>query len=106
MSGLLKADRNDDYPGFYARVRKCAKAGIELTAIETFLREHQCKTYLIAAEHQTSVIRLFPCRSLDGKEKPYFLHIAMHPEARKEVKDEKENLRNLANTGFALKMGK
>ena len=100
ICGLLKADRKNDYPGFFDRVQECAEAGIQLTTIEVFLREHHCKSYLIAAEHKTSVIRLYPCRSLDGAEKPYFLYIAMHPEARKEVKNEEENLKNLANTGF------
>ena len=107
MYDLLKADREEDYPGFFDRVQECAKAGIQLTTIEVFLREHHCKAYLIAAEHKTSVIRLFPCRSpVDGSEKPYFLYIAMHPEARKEVKNEKENIKNLAITGFVLKMEK
>ncbi len=101
MSDLLKAEREDDYPGVCDRVRECAKAGIQLTTIEVFLREHHCKTYLVARDHKKSAVRLFPCKSpIDGSEKPYFVYIAMHPEARKEFKDEKENLKNLANTGF------
>jgi hypothetical protein len=101
MSDLLKADRKDYYPGFFHKVRECAKAGIQLATIETFLREHHCKSYLIARDHKKSVLRLFPPPiSPDGREQPYFLYIAMHPEARKEFKDEKENLQNLENTGF------
>jgi hypothetical protein len=105
MSDLLKADKKEDYFGFFDRVQACAKAGIQLTTIEVFLREHDCKTYLVAAEYKTSVVRLFPCRSPDGSEKPYFLHIAMHPRAPSN-EERRENLKNLANTGFVLKMEK
>jgi hypothetical protein len=105
MSDLLVTQRINDYPGFCKKIRECAKAGIQLTTIELFLREHNCKAYLIAADHSTSRIWFYPPpKSLDGVEKPYFLYIAMHPEARKEVGDEIENFKNLANTGFAVKM--
>jgi hypothetical protein len=105
MSGLLKADQEEDYSGFFDRVHECATAGIELTTIEIFLRKNNCQTYLIACEHKKSALRLFPPpQSTDGKEKPYLLYIAMHPEAREEarlkVKSIEENLKNLANTGF------
>ena len=100
MTGLLQADRKEDYPGFFDRVLECAKAGIQLTTIEVFLRENHCKTSLVAKEHKTSVIRLFPCRSpVDGSEKPYFVYIAMHPRGPS-IEERRENLINLANTGF------
>jgi len=104
MSDLLEADRKEDYSGFFDRVLECAEAGIQLTTVEVFLREHHCKTYLVACEHKKSILWFYPCRSPDGTEKPYHLYVAMHPEARKEahqkVKNEDENLQNLANTGF------
>jgi hypothetical protein len=106
MTDLLEADREEDYPGFCARVRECAKAGIQLTTIEVFLRENDCKTSLVAKEHKKSVLRLFPCRNpADGSEKPYHVYIAMHPRTPS-IEERRENLKNLANTGFILKMEK
>ncbi len=105
MTGLLEADQQEDYPGFCRKVRECAKAGIQLVTIEVFLREHDCKTSLVAKEHKKSVARLFPCRSPDGTEKPYHVYIAMHPRAPS-IEERRENLKNLANTGFILKMEK